>query len=86
MVMTMVKCRLPDDSPLQRAHARLDAAVRTAYEVRANTDVRAFLFGLNQNIAEKEASLQQVIGPGLPPTVKDPSEFITADRVCSTLD
>ena len=77
---------LPGDSPLKRAHARLDAAVRKAYRVRANADALEFLFGLNQKLAEKEASLQNVIGPGLPPAVKDPSEFITADRVCSTLD
>ena len=74
---------LPGDSPLKRAHARLDAAVRKAYKVRANADALEFLFGLNQKLAEKEASLQQVIGPGLPPAVKEPSEFITADRVCS---
>ena len=74
---------LPGDSPLKRAHARLDAAVRKAYKVRANADALEFLFGLNQKLAEKEASLQQVIGPGLPPAVKDPAEFITADRVCS---
>ena len=74
---------LPGDSPLKRAHARLDAAVRKAYKVRANADALEFLFGLNQKLAEKEASLQQVIGPGLLPAVKDPAEFITADRVCS---
>jgi len=73
---------LPGDSPLKRAHVRLDAAVRKAYKVRANADALEFLFGLNQKLAEKEASLQQAIGPGLPPAVKDPSEFITADRVC----
>ena len=66
---------LPGDSPLKRAHARLDAAVRKAYKVRANADALEFLFGLNQKLAE--------IGPGLPPAVKEPSEFITADRVCS---
>ena len=74
---------LPGDSPLKRAHARLDATVRKAYKVRANADALEFLFGLNQKLAEQEASLQQVIGPGLPPAVKDPSEFITADSVCS---
>ena len=73
---------LPGDSPLKRAHARLDAAVRKAYKMRANANALEFLFGLNQKLAEKEASLQRVIGPGLPPAVKDPSEFITADRAC----
>ena len=72
---------LPGDSPLKRAHARLDAAVRKAYKMRANEDALELLFGLNQKLAEQEASLQQVIGPGLPPAVKDTSEFITEDRV-----
>lgn len=58
MVMTMVNCRLPDESPLKRAHARLDAGVRESYKVRANTDALEFLFGLNQNLAEKEVSRQ----------------------------
>jgi len=74
---------LPGESPLKRAHARLDAAVRIAYKVKANADALECLFGLNRKLAEKEASLQQVVGPGLPPSVKDPSEFITADRVGS---
>ena len=72
---------LPGDSPLKRAHARLDAAVRKAYKMRANEDALELLFGLNQKLAEQEASPQQVIGPGLPPAVKDTFEFITEDRV-----
>ncbi|MDA0203987.1 MAG: hypothetical protein O3A53_05520 [Acidobacteria bacterium] len=43
-----------------------------------------FLFGLNQELAEKEVCLQHVVGPGLPPVVKDLSEFITAD--CISVD
>ena len=72
---------LPGDSPLKRAHARLDAAVRKAYKMRADANALEFLFVLNQKLAEKEASLQRVIGPGLPPTVEDPSEFITEDCI-----
>ena len=72
---------LPGDSPLKRAHARLDAAVRKAYKMRAGANALEFLFVLNQKLAEKEASLQRVIGPGLPPTVEDPSEFITEDCI-----
>ena len=47
---------LPGDSPLKRAHARLDAAVRKAYKMRANEDALELLFGLNQKLAEQEAS------------------------------
>jgi hypothetical protein len=72
---------LPGDSPLNRAQARLDGAVRKAYKMRADANTLEFLFGLNQELAEKEATLQQVIGPGLPSVVKDASEFITEDCI-----
>jgi hypothetical protein len=49
--------------------------------MRADANTLEFLFGLNQELAEKEATLQQVIGPGLPSVVKDASEFITEDCI-----
>jgi type II restriction/modification system DNA methylase subunit YeeA len=68
---------LPGESPLKRVHDRLNAAVRKAYGMSAKANALEFLFDLNQELAKKEASLQQVVGPGLPPIVKEPAEFIT---------
>lgn len=72
---------LPGDSPLKGAHSRLDAAVRKAYNMSAKANSLEFLFALNQELADNEASMQRVVGPGLPPTVKDPSEFISDDCI-----
>jgi SAM-dependent methyltransferase len=72
---------LPGDNPLKEAHAQLDAAVRSAYGMSPRSNVLEFLFLLNQNVAEREASMQRVIGPGLPPFVADPKEFLTGDCI-----
>ncbi len=72
---------LPGQNPLKAAIDELDSAVRAAYGMRANADVLAFLLDLNLKLAEREASLQPVVGPGLPPVVTDPTPFITTDCV-----
>jgi hypothetical protein len=72
---------LPGDNPLKEAHARLDASVRRAYGISPKTNVLEFLFLLNQKVSEREASMQRVTGPGLPPTVTKPQEFITNDCI-----
>jgi hypothetical protein len=38
-----------------------------------------FLFELNSDLAAREASGKPVVGPGLPPSVKDGSDFVTLD-------
>ena len=72
---------LPGDNPLKQAHSRLDTAVRKAYGMKAKANVLEFLFMLNQELARKEASLQRVVGPGLPSVVKDSTEFVTTDCI-----
>jgi len=72
---------LPGDNPLRKAQAELDAAVREAYGMKAKEDSLKFLLELNFAVAEREAQGLNVVAPGLPPVVKNPSEFITDDCV-----
>ena len=60
---------------------RLNEAVRKAYGMSPKANTLEFLFDLNQELAQKEASPQQLVGPGLPPIVKDAAEFITDDCI-----
>lgn len=72
---------LPGDNPLKQSHERLDAAVRKAYNMSPRANILEFLFQLNQTVAEREASMERVVGPGLPPWVIDASEFISDDCI-----
>lgn len=72
---------LPGDNALKKAHERLDAAVRRAYDMGQKANSLEFLFQLNQTVAEREASMQQVVGPGLPPCVRSPEEFVSRDCI-----
>ena len=77
----------PGENALKDAHARLDLAVRRTYGMGAKTNVLEFLFLLNQEVAEREGSMRQVTGPGLPMTVRNRKEFVTADCMpAPTLD
>jgi len=69
------------DNPVSEAQDKLDAAVFSAYGMKKNADILSFLLALNQELAEKEALGEKIIGPGLPPTIKNPAAFITDDCV-----
>jgi hypothetical protein len=71
----------PGQSSLRTAHETLDAAVRAAYGMKPKDDALAFLLALNADLADREASMRPVLGPGLPPAVKDSGPFITADCI-----
>jgi hypothetical protein len=71
----------PGKNPLRDAQEALDAAVRAAYGMKPKDDPLAFLLALNGELAGREASTQPVVGPGLPPCVKDAGEFVTGDCV-----
>lgn len=71
----------PGQNPLKTAHEKLDAAVRDAYGMKAKADPLAFLLALNGELADREASMQPVVGPGLPAVVKKPAVFITSDCI-----
>ncbi|MEP6489317.1 N-6 DNA methylase [Microcoleus vaginatus GB2-A3] len=72
---------LPGDNPLRKAQAELDATVREAYGMKAKDDPLKFLFELNFEVANRETQGLSVVAPGLPPVVKNASEFITDDCV-----
>jgi SAM-dependent methyltransferase len=71
----------PGKNPLKDAQASLDAAVNAAYGIKAKANPLTFLLKLNQELVRAEANHEEIVGPGLPPSVKDPSPFITDDCV-----
>ena len=70
---------LPGQNPLKSAQDKLNTAVRAAYGMKAKADPLTFLLNLNSDLATREASLLPVVGPGLPPSVKNPVPFTTDD-------
>jgi hypothetical protein len=72
---------LPGQNPIKDAQESLDGAVRTSCGMKAKNDPLAFLLALNGELAEREASIRPVVGPGLPSSAKDPAEFVTDDCV-----
>ena len=68
-------------SQLAKLHAQLDQLVCQAYGIKANDDPLQFLLELNFEVADRETKSLPVVAPGLPPIVKNASEFITDDRV-----
>lgn len=70
---------LPGAHPLKDAHEKMDAAVRDAYGMSASADPLAFLLKLNAELASKEETGGTVVGPGLPPSVKNKTKYVTTD-------
>lgn len=68
-------------NPVSEVQDKLDAAVFAAYGIKKNDDILAFLLNLNLELAEKEANKEKIIGPGLPPMIESPAEFITDDCI-----
>jgi hypothetical protein len=68
-------------NPVSQVQDKLDAAVFAAYGLKKNDDILAFLLALNLELAAKEANGEAIIGPGLPPNINNPAEFITADCI-----
>ncbi len=69
----------PGANRLRDVHAALDSAVRTAYGMKENDDLLAFLLGLNFELADKEANGEKIRPPGLPACVLNPSGFSSPD-------
>ncbi len=72
---------LPGRNPLKDAHARLDAAVLSAYGFSPRADLLEQILHLNQNITERLAGGHPVTAPGIPATHPDPARLITADAL-----
>jgi hypothetical protein len=72
---------LPGKNPLRDMQDALDEAVRSAYGMKAKADPLTFLLDLNHQVAAAEKAGTAIIGPGLPPCVPEPADFITTDCV-----
>ncbi len=72
---------LPGHNPLNAAQQDLDSAVRGAYGMTPRQDSLAFLLKLNLELAILEDTDKAIMAPGLPETIKDPSQFITDDCI-----
>ena len=71
----------PCSNPLRDAHARLDTAVRAAYQMPKDADILAFLLALNQSCAAKEAAGAKITPPGLPMAAEEHEAFVTGDCI-----
>lgn len=49
--------------------------------MRKTDDALAFVLGLNQPVANQEDAGQKVTGPGLLPSMKNKSKFVTTDCI-----
>lgn len=72
---------LPGDHPLKVATAALDDAVRKAYGMAKKQDPLQFLLDLNLDLAKLEIDGKAITPPGLPPFLKKPAQFVTADSI-----
>jgi hypothetical protein len=72
---------IPGASPLRAAHEVLDKEVGKAYGMNKSDDELTFLLELNQVVVANEDTQQLVVGPGLPPIVKNKAAFVTKDRL-----
>lgn len=68
-------------NPLIDVQAALDDAVAAVYGTTTDVDALTFLLDVNRSCAAREAAGETIIGPGLPPSVKDPAPFISDDCV-----
>jgi hypothetical protein len=73
----------PGDNPLRDAHARLDAAVCTAYGMPYDADPLAFLLELNLSCAATEKAGGKIMPPGLRLSVNEQQAFVTKDCISS---
>ena len=69
------------NNPISEAQDELDAAVYSAYGIKKNDDILAFLLELNLKLAEKETLGEEILGPGLPPLIDALGEYITEDCI-----
>ena len=78
---SIARSKPPGANRLRDAHAALDTTVRTAYGMRPDEDILAFLLKLNLDCADREANGKAITPPGLPAFVPEPQTFVTRDCV-----
>lgn len=71
----------PGNNPLRDAHARLDAAVRAAYDMPEDAAPLAFLLELNLALAAKERVDEKITRPGLLLPPDEQADFVSEDCV-----
>lgn len=71
----------PGKNPLRDAHEKLDKVVRDSYGMGKDEDALRSLLELNLELANKESLGEKIVGPGLPPCVKDPKQYVTKDCI-----
>jgi len=72
---------LPGTNPLKEAHARLDAAVLTAYGFSPEKDLLTELLELNASVADSLARGEEATAPGLPKGVSNSAALISEDSI-----
>jgi len=72
---------LPGANPLKDAHAALDAAVLAAYDFSAKKDLLAQLLALNQQVAAKIRSGEEVVAPGVSKIHPNAKKLVTEDCI-----
>jgi len=71
----------PGNHPLKDAQAKLDNAIRLAYGLPVNKKPLEFLLELNEELVASEMVGNKIVGPGIPPIVKNPQELISIDCI-----
>ena len=73
--------QLPRANPLKDVHAELDAAVCEAYGFSLKKDRLAQVRDLSLEIADRIDRGESVVGPGVPPSMRDRRALISEDRI-----
>lgn len=68
-------------NPLNEAQKELDMSVMASYRMNTGEDILSFLLQLNLDCAEREASGEVIMGPGLPSWINDKNSYVTEDCV-----
>ena len=72
---------LPGAHPMKDFQSALDDAVRQAYGLTKKGSALPFLLKLNREVVSLEAKGKAVQGPGLPKSIKNPAQFVSADCI-----
>lgn len=77
---------LPGKSELKDQQELLDDAVQVAFGMDKNENRLRFLLDLNLELAKLESEGKAIVGPGVPPCVKNPQSLISKDCIKIEVD
>jgi len=72
----------PGKHPLKDLQAKLDESVMFAYTMSNMSNPLEFLLDLNSKVAAAESIGKTVLGPGLPPDIKQRTNYVSDDCLC----